>query len=936
MWPGLWRRPIHSRDFEIAIICALPLEAHAVKSLFDNHWEDDGYSYTKAPRDPNAYSTGVIGRHNVVLAHMPDMGKANAASVAAHCRASFEGIKLALVVGVCGGVPVGRDEEEILLGDVIISTGIIQYDFGRQFPDGFIKKEKLLESPGRPNTEIRAHLAKLESGWDRRRLQDKTSEYLTVLRKESGETADYPGAGEDRLFKPAYRHKHQNASSCATCAACQQRTDPVCNVAMGSTCEDLGCDSEKQLPRRRLEAVRQGILPTEQARLQNPMVHFGLIASGDKVIKCGEIRDAISERNGVIAFEMEGAGVWDNVPCVVIKGVCDYADCHKNKKWQNYAAATAAACMKAFLEIWTPTVNPERNEQRGFMAKLVLFFCLMTVLLIIQTAYHKWDSWLPVTQNLREEGLDATQISSTESYWTVPFGRNKDFVGRGSELVRLVEELRPGLPEDDCQRIALVGLGGVGKTQIALEASFRIREQCPDCSVFWVPATDTTSFEGAYRDIGRKLQVEGIEGDKADVKLLVKAALSQERAGKWLLVVDNADDMELLYGEAKATNGHNTTALARYLPFNRKGSILFTTRNRKAAVKLAGKNLVSVDAMSRPDALKLLETSLAEKRMMMRNTESTTQLLDLLANLPLAIRQASAYMNENQMSTTTYLEIYRSDDDDMIHLLSQDFEDLGRYENVKNPIAMTWLVSFREILRHDPLAADYLRFMCFLAEQDIPQSLLAPAPKAKMVEAIGTLKAYAFLTEREDVGSYDIHRLVQVSVRSWLKERGEWNVWITKALQQLANEFPFPIHENRNVWVRYLPHAQYILELRERSDNEQAERDLLFKVGCSYRIIGKYKESEIIYRQTLELKKKVLGREHPDTLNSMNNLAVVLGNQGKYEEAEQIFRQTLELKEKVLGREHPDTLISMNNLAGELGSQGKYEEQSRCIGRRSS
>ncbi|XTI89187.1 purine and uridine phosphorylase [Cenococcum geophilum] len=849
MWPGLWRRPIHSRDFEIAIICALPLEAHA----------DDGYSYTKAPRDPNAYSTGVIGRHNVVLAHMPDMGKANAAT-------SFEGIKLALVVG------------EILLGDVIISTGIIQYDFGRQFPDGFIKKEK-------PNTEIRAHLAKLESGWDRRRLQDKTSEYLT--------TADYPGAGEDRLFKPAYRHKHQNASSCATCAACQQRTDP-----------DLGCDSEKQLPRRRLEA----------ARLQNPMVHFGLIASGDKVIKCGEIRDAISERNG-------GAGVWDNVPCVVIKG---------NKKWQNYAAATAAACMKAFLEIWTPTVNPERNEQRGFMAKLVLFFCLMTVLLIIQTAYHKWDSWLPVTQNLREEGLDATQISSTESYWTVPFGRNKDFVGRGSELVRLVEELRPGLPEDDCQRIALVGLGGVGKTQIALEASFRIREQCPDCSVFWVPATDTTSFEGAYRDIGRKLQVEGIEGDKADVKLLVKAALSQERAGKWLLVVDNADDMELLYGEAKATNGHNTTALARYLPFNRKGSILFTTRNRKAAVKLAGKNLVSVDAMSRPDALKLLETSLAEKRMMMRNTESTTQLLDLLANLPLAIRQASAYMNENQMSTTTYLEIYRSDDDDMIHLLSQDFEDLGRYENVKNPIAMTWLVSFREILRHDPLAADYLRFMCFLAEQDIPQSLLAPAPKAKMVEAIGTLKAYAFLTEREDVGSYDIHRLVQVSVRSWLKERGEWNVWITKALQQLANEFPFPIHENRNVWVRYLPHAQYILELRERSDNEQAERDLLFKVGCSYRIIGKYKESEIIYRQTLELKKKVLGREHPDTLNSMNNLAVVLGNQGKYEEAEQIFRQTLELKEKVLGREHPDTLISMNNLAGELGSQGK------CIGRRSS
>ena len=202
----------------------------------------------------------------------------------------------------------------------------------------------------------------------------------------------------------------------------------------------------------------------------------------------------------------------------------------------------------------------------------------------------------------------------------------------------------------------------------------------------------------------------------------------------------------------------------------------------------------------------------------------------------------------------------------------------------------------------------------------------APAPKAKMAEAIGTLKAYAFLTERDDGDSYDIHRLVQVSVRNWLKERGEWNVWITKALQQLANEFPFPVHENRNVWTRYLSHAQYILELRERSDNEKAERDLLYKVGYSYRIIGKHKESEKVYRQTLELKEKVLGREHPDTLNSMNNLAVVIGNQGKYKEAEQICRQTLELKEKVMGRKHPDTLTSMNNLASELANQGKYKE----------
>jgi len=921
-WPS---PPRHPRDFEIAIICALPLEAYAVKSLFENPSEGDRYLYGKAPRDPNAYSTGVIGRHNVVLAHMPDIGKANAASVAAHCRASFEGIKLALVVGICGGVPTGRDKEEILLGDVIISTGIIQYDFGSQFPNGFVKKEKLLENLGRPNKEIRAHLAKLESGWDRRRLQDKTSEYLAVVRKELDGRADYPGVAEDRLFKPAYRHKHQDASSCATCAAYQQRTDPVCSVAMKCTCEDLGCDSEKQLPRRRLEAVRKGISLTEQAKLQNPLVHFGLIASGDKIIKCGEVRDEIAERDGVIAFEMEGAGVWDNIPCVVIKGVCDYADCHKNKKWQNYAAATAAACTKAFLENWTPTIKQERNKRQGLTAKLVVFcFCLIAVLSIIQTAYHKWNGWLPVTQNLQEEGQDAGQILDTKSHWTVPFGRNKDFVGRESVLVRLVEELQPRSNEDDCQRVAIVGLGGVGKTQIALEVSFRIREQCPDCSVFWVPATDVTSFERAYRDIGRKLQVEGIEEDKSDIKLLVKAALSQERARRWLLIVDGADDLGLLYRATGESNEDSISlALADYLPFSLKGSILFTTRNYKAAVKLAGKHIITVEAMTETESLELLETSLAKKEYT-KDRDSTTRLLELLTNLPLAIKQASAYMNENQISTNEYLEIYQSDDDELIYLLSKDFEDHGRYENIKTPIATTWLISFRQILNCDSLAADYLRIMSCLAQEDIPYSLLPPATKARKTEAIGTLNAYAFITQRKGQNSYDIHRLVQVAVRNWLKEQGELNLWAAKTLHQLAEEFPFPKHENRDIWMKYLPHAQHVLEFSKYSVNdEESKRDLLFNVGESFEIVGKYREAEAMHRQALQLREKVLGEEHPSTFGSMGNLVNVLNSQGKYKEAEAMHRQTLQLREKVLGKEHPSTLSSMNNLALVLRS---YEE----------
>lgn len=146
-------------------------------------------------------------------------------------------------------------------------------------------------------------------------------------------------------------------------------------------------------------------------------------------------------------------------------------------------------------------------------------------------------------------------------------------VGRKSILEQLLKVIPPSIEVDDCQRTAIEGLGGVGKTQIALEAAFRVRDQYPNCSIFWVPAVNATSFENAYREIGRQLGVEGIDEDKADVKTLVKEALSRESSGHWLLIVDNADDPDLLFGGM---------ALSDCLPFSRKGSVLFTTRSMKS------------------------------------------------------------------------------------------------------------------------------------------------------------------------------------------------------------------------------------------------------------------------------------------------------------------------------------------------------------------
>jgi hypothetical protein len=157
--------------------------------------------------------------------------------------------------------------------------------------------------------------------------------------EEKGDPGDYdcPGPSEDKLFKPDCRHRYLDSRGCK-CSGSSQDVDPVCDEALGSTCAELQCDEREIMTRKQrlLDAM--------------PMVHIGSIASGDWVMKSGTKRDEVAKSHGVIAFEMEGAGIWDELPCLVVKGVADYADSRKSKDWQRYAAATAACATKAILE----------------------------------------------------------------------------------------------------------------------------------------------------------------------------------------------------------------------------------------------------------------------------------------------------------------------------------------------------------------------------------------------------------------------------------------------------------------------------------------------------------------------------------------------------------------------------------------------------------
>ena len=185
--------------------------------------------------------------------------------------------------------------------------------------------------------------------------------------------------------------------------------------------------------------------------------------------------------------------------------------------------------------------------------------------------------------------------------------------------------------------------------------------------------------------------------------------------------------------------------------------------------------------MSRDEAVDLLQKHLRVEQT--SDVKNTTDLLDIVADLPLAIKEGSAYMDQTGMTTTRYIEHCRSSDADLIKLLAKDFEDIGRYKSIQNSVATRWLISFHHISHDNHLSALYMKFMSFLAEKDIPRNLLPPGDgQLEMDEALGLLKTYAFISERAGQESYDMHRLVRLAMRNWLAKEGELEKSVTAVI----------------------------------------------------------------------------------------------------------------------------------------------------------
>jgi nucleoside phosphorylase len=302
-------RPLLTHDdYTVACICPMGVELAPVMAILDQRHQS-----LPTSRDQNRYTLGCIKGHNVVIAVMPEIGNNNAATVAIQLLNDFRSIRFGLLVGIGGGIP--SEDEDIRLGDIVVSKptkefgGVVQFDRGKIHSNGRFERTGSLNKPP-PVLQANVESLIAEHKLAGNQISKYLSEMLRIFPHMEEEGYIYPGIEQDQLFEAAYSHEG------------------------GKTCQKCN----------RGEVVKRDI-----RRSSAPKIHYGTIGSSNVVIKDGITREQLREDLEILCVEMEAAGLMDNFPCLVIRGICDYADSHKNKQWQPYAAATAAAYAKELL-----------------------------------------------------------------------------------------------------------------------------------------------------------------------------------------------------------------------------------------------------------------------------------------------------------------------------------------------------------------------------------------------------------------------------------------------------------------------------------------------------------------------------------------------------------------------------------------------------------
>ncbi|ORY66127.1 P-loop containing nucleoside triphosphate hydrolase protein [Pseudomassariella vexata] len=545
----------------------------------------------------------------------------------------------------------------------------------------------------------------------------------------------------------------------------------------------------------------------------------------------------------------------------------------------------------------------------------------------------------------------------------IPFNRDEDFVEQGILLHQVHQKCaRPG------SRTALVGLGGIGKSQIAIEHAYRTRERSPETWVFWVHASNRARFEQSFRDIANYVKISGRQNRQANIFQLVYDWLRDERKGNWILILDNVDDAGFLVDfqsasqdrQTNSLDSGNSKSLVSYLPQCQNGSILITTRSRDVALRLVeNRDIILVEPMATTDALALLNKNLGTQG----SNNELTELVTSLEFIPLAIVQATAYISQRapRYSVGQYLKEFQKSDHKRASLLEYEGGQLRRDREAKNSVIITWQLSFDHIRRIRPSAADLLSLMSFFDRQGIPEALLRNYNRpectqqvrnesnddklgkddsddsgdcssqysisAEFEDDIVTLRNYSFVTISVNSTIFEMHGLVQLAMRSWLKANDQQRKWEQQFISVICAELPTGEYENWERCEALFPHAKSAAALRpENQDSVRDWASILHNAAWYALRMGNGVEAEKMSVQAVKARKKILGREDKDTLNSIEMVGLASELRGQWDTAEKQFVQVMETRKTKLGADHPDTLTSRANLASTYRKQGHWEK----------
>ncbi|KAK2849627.1 hypothetical protein FQN49_005572 [Arthroderma sp. PD_2] len=423
---------------------------------------------------------------------------------------------------------------------------------------------------------------------------------------------------------------------------------------------------------------------------------------------------------------------------------------------------------------------------------------------------------------------------------TVPFPRNTNFVGRKSLLDQIHEKCSPA-----ASFIALVGPGGVGKSQLAIEYSCQIREQSPETWVFWISAFSAISIEKSYREIADRVKITGRNDPRTDILTLVYRWLSnQER--KWILILDGTNNIDYL---SVFFNVLSESAFKRDPPRHSNSSIIMTTQSKDIALSVITQaDLIEVGPMDEKDALTLVNGALG----IQENREDAIELIKALDFIPLAIVQAAAHLRRKgpHFSISELLETLRgSNDANKLKIFEYKKEDYPWGWGVHESIMRTWQRSFENMQEIRPSAAEILSYMSFFDPHNIPRALVrrrseicaedflgvSRIPKLEKWFTYGLQMLFdlSFISSDSSVGDFNMSRLVQLAMQEWLKADRSFDAWHSAYITDLNAAFPTPDDINWKQCRLLYPHVKSVMT-HDPSEVSCHEWDSLLYKGASY------------------------------------------------------------------------------------------------------